>query len=53
MRQQCNLLCFVISSHDTFQDTSACGLLENYQEVILQQLLFPSVTPSKHIFFEL
>lgn len=50
MREQCNLLCFVIYSHDSFQDTGAGGLLEEYQEVILQQQqLFPGVTPSEHI----
>lgn len=49
MRQQCNLLCFVIYYHCIFQDTGACGLLEKYQQVILQQQLFSSVTPSKHM----
>lgn len=54
MRKQCNILCFVIYSHDIFQDTGACGLLEKYQEVILQhQQLFSRVTPSKHISFTL
>lgn len=54
VRKQCNILCFVIYSHDIFQDTGACGLLEKYQEVILQhQQLFSRVTPSKHISFTL
>lgn len=53
MRQQRNLLCFVIYSDYVCQDTGVCGLLEKYQEVILQQQLFSSVTPSKHISFTL